>query len=71
MYLKLKNLRLEHKYTTAFMADALGISKPFYWQIENGKRRLSYEAALNIAKIFKTKPDNIFYEDYSYKKQEP
>lgn len=64
MYLKLKNLRLEHKYTTAFMADALGISKPFYSQIESGKRRLSYDMAIRIAKVFKTKPDNIFYEDH-------
>ena len=47
----------------------LKISKSFYWQIENKKRRLSYDIAVKIANIFGTKPDNIFYEEYS-KKQE-
>ena len=68
MYLKLRNLRLEHKYTTGFMADELGISKPFYSQIESGKRRLSYDMAVRISKIFKAKPDAIFYEDHLKKK---
>ena len=68
---KLQEYRIKNNYSCQDMANKLKISKSFYWQIENGKRRLSYETALNIAKIFKTKPDNIFYEDYSYKKQEP
>ena len=44
------------------MAIKLGISKPFYWQIENGKRNLSYKMAVKIASIFKMKPDDIFYK---------
>lgn len=60
---KLKQLRTKNKYTTQLMAEKLGISKPFYSQIENHKRRLSYEMAIKIANIFKLKPDDIFYND--------
>ena len=46
------------------MADTLKISKSFYWQIENDKRRLTYDMAVKIANIFKTTPDEIFYKDF-------
>ena len=68
MYLKLKELRKQKKYTTNDMAEKLGISKPFYCQIENQKRRLSYEMAVKIAAIFKKKPYAIFYENYKDEK---
>lgn len=61
---KLRQYRIKHNYSCQYMADKLNISKSFYWQIENNKRRLSYETALKIADIFKMKPDNLFYEDY-------
>ena len=61
---ELKKLRLEKRYTCRIMAEALNVSKPFYWQLENGKRRLSYEMAVKIAAIFKAKPDQIFYNEY-------
>ena len=64
MYLKLKKLRTEKGYTTQYMGDKLGISKPFYSQIENGHRRLTYDMATKIAKIFKIKPDELFYNDH-------
>ena len=51
------------------MAEKLGISKPFYCQIENGKRRLTYEMAVKISAIFKKKPDAIFYETYENKEE--
>ena len=66
---KLQQYRKKYNYSCQDMADKLNISKSFYWQIENCKRRLSYETALKIAKIVKVKPDNIFYEDY-IKKQD-
>ena len=59
----LKKRRIENNLSHQDMGDLLGISKPFYWQIENGKRRLSYERALKIAKIFKVTPDELFYDD--------
>jgi len=58
---KLKKLRGEKGYTCGQMADMLGISKTYYWQIENKKRNLSYRLAIQIAKIFNLRPDDIFY----------
>ncbi len=59
----LKDYRIKSNLSYKDMADLLGISKTFYWQIENNKRRLSYERAIEISKMFKTTPDNLFYED--------
>ena len=64
MYLKLRNMRLKRHYTTGDMAEKLNISKPFYCQIETGRRRLSYDMAIKIAAIFRAKPDKMFYEDH-------
>lgn len=64
---KLKELRISCGYTHSQMARMLNISKPFYWQIENNKRRLSYNMAYNISKIFKTTPDKIFYDEFKNK----
>ena len=57
-------IRKKHKYTCTYMAEQLKISKPFYWQIENKKRRLSYDMAIKIASIFELKPDDIFFKDF-------
>ncbi len=64
---ELKSLRVKNGWTCKNMADMLKISKPFYWQIENGKRRLSYEMAIKIANLFDTTPDPIFYNLYKDK----
>lgn len=63
----LKELRIRRGYTTKYMADILEISKPFYWQLENMNRRLSYDMAIKIALIFNKRPDEIFYKDYKIK----
>ncbi len=60
----LKTMRVKNNFTCEYMANHLKISKPFYWQIENGKRRLSYKMAVKIARIFSCKPDDIFYNDF-------
>jgi len=64
---KVKKNRKKHGYSYSKMAELLGISKPYYWQIENGKRNLSYLMAFKIASIFKLKPDDLFYEEYKSK----
>lgn len=64
---KLKELRKKEGYTLQQMGDMLNISKIYYWQLENNKRRLYYEMAVKIAKIFNKKPDTIFYEELSKK----
>ncbi len=64
MYYKLKNLRYKNKLTSKEMALKLGISTPFYCQLENGNRRMSYDMAIRIAEIFGKRPDTIFYNDF-------
>lgn len=61
---KLKDIRTKKNYSFQTMARLLNISKTYYWQIEHGKRRLTYDLALRIADVFKTTPDNIFYSEY-------
>lgn len=63
-YEKLYNKRIEKGFTHKIMAELLGISKPYYCQIENGKRTLSYEMAYKISKILDTKPDELFYDHF-------
>lgn len=60
---KLKLIRLNKKMTCKQVADEVGITKEYYWQIENGKRRLSYELAVKIARVFGKTPDEIFLAD--------
>ncbi len=64
----LKQLRKDKGYSYQKMANLLSISKAFYWQIENEKRRLSYETAIRIAEVFNKKPDDIFYNYFNNKK---
>ena len=64
---KLQQYRLKYHYSCQDMADKLNISKSFYWQIENRKRRLSYIVALKIANIFNVKPDVLFFDEYNKK----
>lgn len=62
-YQKLANLREEKGISYQEMADSLGISKCYYWQLEHKKRRLYYDLAKKIATIFELKPDDIFYDE--------
>ncbi len=61
--IKLREIRIKNNYNYNDMAGFLNISKPYYWQIENNKRGLSYEMAVKIANIFNLKPDDLFYEE--------
>jgi putative transcriptional regulator len=61
---KLKKIRIEQGLTSERVSQLLKISKPFYSQIENGRRRLSYDMAVRIARIFNMKPDELFYNDH-------
>ena len=60
---KLKQLRIDCNYSCNDMAKRLSISTPFYWQLENEKRVLTYLMALKIASIFNLRPDDIFYKE--------
>ena len=64
---QLKQKRIAQGYSYQKMANHLKISKTYYWQIENDKRRLSYQLALKIAAIFRLKPDDLFYDEHTRK----
>ena len=64
---KLRNIRMKFHLTCEDMADILGISKTYYYQLENQRRRLYYHLAVRIADIFGKRPDDIFYDDYNLK----
>jgi putative transcriptional regulator len=57
---KLKKIREQHNMSLQKVADLIGVTKPYYWQIENGKRRLTYDLAVKISSVFNLTPDDIF-----------
>lgn len=59
----LRKIRIKRGFTIYDMAEKLHISPAFYSQIENKKRKLSYDMAYLIAKIFNLRPDDIFYDN--------
>lgn len=64
MHNKLREKRLKNNYSSKYMAKRLNISEPFYSQLENDKRKLTYDMAIKIASIFKIKPDKLFYDEH-------
>lgn len=62
---KLQSLRKEYGYSYQKMAEMLNVSKGYYWQLENRQRTLKYVMAVKIAMVFKTKPDKIFFDEFS------
>ena len=62
-YKRLAKLRIRKGYTLVKLAKKLGITKQYLWDIEDGRRNLSYKMAYNISKILECSPDEIFLED--------
>ena len=60
---ELKKYRNKKNYSCDQMAKLLGISKTYYWQIEKGTRRVTYDMAIKIANVFGVMPDDLFYEE--------
>ena len=60
---KLISVRKSLGFTMQDMAKKLGICASYYCQIELGNRNLYYKMAKQIAKVFKMKPDELFYDD--------
>lgn len=58
---KLKEIRIKKKITTKEMAKRLNMSQGYYCMLENGQRRMYYDTAKKIAKIFNLKPDDLFF----------
>lgn len=60
MRTNLVNLRKKRNFTQQYMANKLNIARTTYTGYENGTFSPSFEKALEIKKILKTKSDNIF-----------
>lgn len=60
---KFRELRKKRGINLETIAGELHVSKAYISMVETGKRSLDYEMAINMAKILKTRPDDIFYED--------
>ena len=61
---KLIKIRKENNLSQYDMAKKLNMTQSYYCQIELGQKKLTYQTALKIAKIFNKKPDDIFYSYY-------
>ncbi|AMQ19635.1 MULTISPECIES: helix-turn-helix transcriptional regulator [Geobacillus] len=59
---RLEAVRKKYGLTCKQVAESVGISKEYYWMIENGKRRLTYDLAVKIAQVFNAHPDDIFLD---------
>ena len=57
-------IRKEKGYTQKELANIIGVSKQYIWDIENGRREISYKLAFMISEVLETKPDVLFFEDY-------
>ena len=59
---KLAELRKKKRLSFKEVGESAGITKEYYWMIENGQRGLSYPLAVKIAAVFELKPDDIFLD---------
>ena len=64
---EIKPLCESNGITMSELAENLGKSKQYISAIANGTIRLKYEMAVEIAEIFKLKPDDIFLKEKSIK----
>lgn len=60
---KFRYLRKERGLNLEDIARELNVSKAYISMIETGKRSLDYEMAIQMARIFNIRPDEIFFED--------
>ena len=61
---KLKELRLQSKFSQSALADALSVSRQTINSIENGKFDPSLTLAMKLTRFFKVSLDEIFiYKD--------
>ena len=61
---KLRSERQKKEWSTHYVAKLLGMSQSMYSYLEIGTERLSYKVAVDIAELFNTTPDDLFYDDF-------
>jgi len=62
---EIKTLCERKGITMSVLAEKLGKSKQYVSALVNGSIRLKYDMAVEIAKIFDLKPDDIFLKEKS------
>ncbi len=60
--LRLEKRRLELNLTQEQVARLIGVSRPFYSMIENGRKIPSLQTAKKIAKVLRSGVDALFYD---------
>lgn len=61
---KLREMRKKAGLNTTEVAEIIGISQSMYSYIEIGRERLSYDIAVKLSELFKSSPDELFYDDF-------
>ena len=61
---KLREMRKKAGLNTTEVAEIIGISQSMYSYIEIGRERLSYDIAVKLSELFKSSPDELFYNDF-------
>lgn len=67
---KLSAIRKQKGLSFKEVGESAGITKEYYWMIENGQRGLSYPLAVKIAAVFEMKPDDIFLDSELIKSEQ-
>ena len=67
---KLKQFREEAGLTQKQIAEKLGVSESYYCLLENNKRRMPLQLALDVSAILKKTPNDIFLPNDFAKCQE-
>lgn len=60
---KFRELRKQQGINLGMVAKQLNVSKAYISMVETGRRSLDYEMAISMAKMLKSHPDELFYED--------
>lgn len=66
---KLIKMRKQYNVTQSQVAQILNCTTQFYSQIERGVNTLSYTNAVKIADFFDCKPDDLFYDEFTWAKR--
>lgn len=64
-------IRKERKMTQAALAEAAGISIPYYRQLERGERRWNFDLALKVANVLELSVSGVLPADYTTRPPQP
>lgn len=68
-YKKMQEIRIKENYTINKISALLGFSSQYIWDIEDGRKTLSYKMAYKISKILDSTPDDLFLNDHKKNKK--